>query len=541
MSLGRQSGGSFDPAAIVLRGEGQLASSGVPSSPVPALEAVGSDFESSIPTTLDHPAWAHHPRARRTPKARGRAWVTSRLLMTADVVTISVAYLATSLIFARGGNIGWLLGSGAGSLVLLGTLPIWMFLFKFHRLYGRDGEAPDHSTADEMGTIFHSVTLGAFVLLAAEWLLFPSQLWIGATVTFWLIAFPVIALGRVGARSISRKRPSFRQNAVIVGSGIVGQRIARKILNHPEFGIDILGFADTDLREAHEEIGDLRLLCDTDDLPQLVRELGIERVIIAFSTETHDQTLELVRSLSDLEVQVDIVPRLFEVVGSNASHHSIEGVPLLGIAPFRLSRAAQAWKRGFDLAAASLALCALGPLFVAVAIAVKLDSKGPVFFRQVRVGARNAPFRIYKFRTMVLDAEEKKADVAHLNVHARNGGDPRMFKVVGDPRVTRVGRFLRSTWIDEVPQLFNVLRGEMSIVGPRPLILSEDQHVKRWQRHRLDLKPGMTGLWQALGSSKIPFDEMVKLDYLYVTGWTPLADLKLVFRTVAVVFRRGGS
>lgn len=541
MAVRRQAVGSLDSAAAMVRGEGhQLVPTSVLSS-APALEAVGNDFEASLGAIFDRPARRARERAASTPTPHGRAWLTTRLLTAADVATIAVAYLATSLVFSPGGNAGWLLGSGTGALVAVGTLPVWVFLFKFHGLYGRDGKAPDHSTADEIGPLFHSVTLGVLLLLAAEWLLFPARLWVGAPLAFWLIAFPSIALGRAAARSISRRRPSFRQKAVIVGSGSVGRRIARKILNHPEFGIDILGFADSDLREAPDEIGDLRLLCDTEDLPRLARELGVERVIVAFSTEKHDQTLELIRSLSDLDVHVDIVPRLFEVVGSNAASHSIEGVPLLGIAPFRLSRMAQAWKRGFDLAGASVALCALGPLFIAAAIAVKLDSRGPVFFRQVRMGARNVPFRIFKFRTMVLGAEERKQDVAHLNVHARNGGDARMFKIAGDPRVTRVGRLLRSTWIDEVPQLLNVLRGEMSIVGPRPLILSEDRHVERWQRHRLDLKPGMTGLWQALGSSKIPFEEMVKLDYLYVTGWTPLADLKLVFRTVAVVFRRGGS
>jgi lipopolysaccharide/colanic/teichoic acid biosynthesis glycosyltransferase len=161
-----------------------------------------------------------------------------------------------------------------------------------------------------------------------------------------------------------------------------------------------------------------------------------------------------------------------------------------------------------------------------------------VFFRQLRMGCNGRTFRIWKFRTMTADADERKQEVAHLNQHLQNGGDPRMFKIPDDPRVTRVGRWLRRYSVDELPQLFNVLRGQMSLVGPRPLILDEDQHVREWARQRLNLKPGITGPWQVLGRSGIPFDEMVKLDYLYVTGWSPFNDLKLILRTVPVVTQR---
>jgi lipopolysaccharide/colanic/teichoic acid biosynthesis glycosyltransferase len=177
-----------------------------------------------------------------------------------------------------------------------------------------------------------------------------------------------------------------------------------------------------------------------------------------------------------------------------------------------------------------------------IAALIKLESRGPVFFRQVRMGSGGKGFRIFKFRTMVVDADARKSEVRHLNKHLRPGNDPRMFKIPDDPRVTRVGRFLRCHSLDELPQLFNVLRGDMSLVGPRPLILEEDQHVDNWARMRLDLRPGMTGLWQVLGRSDIPFDEMVKLDYLYVTTWSLWQDFRLLLRTVPLMVRaRGGS
>jgi lipopolysaccharide/colanic/teichoic acid biosynthesis glycosyltransferase len=210
-------------------------------------------------------------------------------------------------------------------------------------------------------------------------------------------------------------------------------------------------------------------------------------------------------------------------------------MPLVGLPSPHLSGSSRLLKRSLDLSASALGLLLLSPIFLVVAVLVKLDSPGSVFFRQVRMGASNRPFRVYKFRTMVADAEQRKPDVAHMNMH--NGGDSRMFKVPGDPRVTRVGRVLRRWRVDELPQLLNVLSGRMSLVGPRPLILDEDQHVASWARRRLDLKPGMTGLWQVLGASDIPFEEMTKLDYLYVTNWSLREDLRLILLTLPALTR----
>jgi lipopolysaccharide/colanic/teichoic acid biosynthesis glycosyltransferase len=210
-------------------------------------------------------------------------------------------------------------------------------------------------------------------------------------------------------------------------------------------------------------------------------------------------------------------------------------LPILGARPFRLERSAQLLKRAFDLVVSACLLLFLMPLLAGVAIAIKLDSRGPVFFRQVRMGAGGRAFRIWKFRTMATDADRRKSDIEHLNQHRH--GDARMFKVADDPRVTRVGRPLRRFSLDELPQLFNVLVGHMSLVGPRPLILAEDQHVSGWARRRLDLRPGMTGLWQVHGASELPFDEMIKLDYRYVAGWSLKADLELIARTIPAVVR----
>ena len=203
----------------------------------------------------------------------------------------------------------------------------------------------------------------------------------------------------------------------------------------------------------------------------------------------------------------------------------------------RLSKSSRLLKLVLDVALAGAALVLLLPMFVVIAIWIKLDSRGPVFFRQVRMGSGGRPFRIYKFRTMHADAELRKFDIQHMNQHLLAGEDARMFKVADDPRVTTVGRVLRRYSLDELPQLFNVLRTQMSLVGPRPLILDENEHVVSWGRTRLRLKPGITGLWQVLGRSEIPFEEMTRLDYLYVTSWSLWGDIMLICRTLPALAR----
>jgi exopolysaccharide biosynthesis polyprenyl glycosylphosphotransferase len=345
----------------------------------------------------------------------------------------------------------------------------------------------------------------------------------------------LIPLIRAFARAACRRSIAYIQNAVVVGTGPVGRLAAQKLLAHPEYGVNLVGFIDSSPMPYGGSLEGLPVLGSTDDLEKTVEQLNIERVIIAFTPDSHEDTLDVIRTVRELGVQVDIVPRLFEVVGASSSVHMLEGIPLVGLPRLQLSPSARFLKRVLDLAGALLGLLVLAPLFVVVALAIKLDSRGPVFFRQLRRGEQGTAFRIYKFRTMRVDAEAEKVNVSHLNMH--RGDDPRMFKIPRDPRVTRIGAFLRRTSIDELPQLLNVLKGEMSLVGPRPLILEEDVFVENWARKRLELKPGITGLWQVLGRSDIPFDEMTKLDYLYVTSWSLKEDLRLILLTLPSLFR----
>ena len=476
--------------------------------------------------------------SRRRRSAVGhRGWLVRRALLAADLIGLTSALLIAEFLVPLGQARIGRVDQALEVALFLASLPIWVVMAKVYGLYDRDEERTDHSTADDVVDVFHMVTVGTwsvFVVLRLTGLANPS---VSKMVTFWLMAVAFVAIARAGARAFCRTRPAYQQNAVIVGAGDVGQTIARKYLNHPEYGINLVGFVDDQPKMRRDDLGELTILGGQLELRKIVRTLDIDRVVIAFSNEGHTTTVDLIRSLKDLGVQIDIVPRFFDVVGPGIGMHTVEGLPLLGISPPRLSHSSRLLKRSMDILVSAPGLIVLAPVLVVIALAIKLESPGPVFFRQVRMGRKSERFRIWKFRTMSANAEKQKSALAHLNMHAQDGGDSRMFKIPDDPRITRVGGFLRRYSLDELPQLINVLQGEMSLVGPRPLILDEDQHVREWARERLNLKPGITGPWQVLGRSDIPFAEMVRLDYLYVTGWSLFRDFGLIFRTIPAVLR----
>ena len=462
---------------------------------------------------------------------RDRGWLMRRILLAADVVGFTTGVLLAYAFFwpdaGGSGTAGALLATAGSAAFVVGA--------KICGLYEFDAAGPAHSTLDEVVRILLLVTVELFFVAQIADLTDDA---LPQLTVLWLLVIASVATLRAGARAVARRRHAYVQRAVIVGADDIGQVVARKILHHPEYGIELLGFVDNYPQERRESVREVPVLGGPNDLPDIVDSLCIDRVFVAFSGDSQQQMLELVRSLQDAPVHIDIVPRLFDVVGPRAEIRTLEGLPLVGLPLMRLSRSSVLLKRSFDLVIAGIGLVLLAPLFLIVTIAIKLDSRGPVVFRQTRIGAGSRPFTILKFRTMVENAEELKPQLAHLNKHALNGGDPRMFKIASDPRCTRVGRLLRRYSIDELPQLVNVLKGQMTIVGPRPLIPEEHAHVRGWAERRLRLKPGVTGFWQVLGRDDIPFEEMIALDYVYVANWSLLGDMKLTLQTVPVMFRR---
>src|SRR3954451_8962724 len=324
-------------------------------------------------------------RRRKTAIVKRRGWLVRRALLIADVVGLLAAFLAAEWIFGMASVANDHVARQAEFLIFAASIPGWIVVTKLYGLYDQDEERTDHSTADDVVGVFHMVTVCAWLFFGVAYLTDIAHPSFAKLLVFWALAVALVAVGRATARSYCRRRINYVQNTIIVGAGEVGQLVGRKLLKHPESGINLVGFVDSEPKERREDLEHLTLLGPPTRLPALVRFFDIERVIIAFSNESHEDTLNLIRSMKDLDVQVDIVPRLFELLGANYGVHTIEGVPVIGLPPPRLSRSSRLLKRAFDVALTVPALVLLLPLFAAVCAVIKSTSEGPAFFRQVRM------------------------------------------------------------------------------------------------------------------------------------------------------------
>ncbi len=470
-------------------------------------------------------------------RVKGRGWLIRRMLVAADVVGLGIAFLVAEVSLGRNGTAAGSFGDRTEFLLFALLVPLWILGAKLCGLYNRDEERTNYSTTDDLIGVFVLVTLMTWIFArsALVGVAHPNQL---RLTLFWAVAIPAIAVARSVARTLSRRHVGYVQNTVIVGAGEVGQLVARKALQHPEYGLNVIGFVDDEPTERRDDLDSLTVLGSLDDLPRAracARRRPRDHCLLPVLRRGRRRR----RPSARRHLRADRRRAAGSSTSSARRRTSTpsRACPWSACRPPDSARSSMFIKRMFDLVVSALGLILLAPLFLAIGILIKLDSPGPIFFRQPRMGCDDEVFRIFKFRTMTTDAEERKPELAHLNRHAARGGDPRMIKIPNDPRVTRLGRTLRRFSLDELPQLINVLTGDMSLVGPRPLILDEDLHVKDWARRRIRIRPGITGLWQVLGSSHIPFDEMVKLDYRYVTHWSLWLDLKLILRTIPAVLR----
>ena len=419
--------------------------------------------------------------------------------------------------------------------LLLG-LPLWVLLNKLLGLYDRDANLIHKSTLDELPTIALSITLGTALCFMFAPTIPGIELGRTQCIVFLGSALVLAPALRWSARSLVRTRTE-PERCLIVGSGPAAEIVASKLNANPRYGSRVVGYIDVHPEQTvADAAGTLPHLGDDEAFEAVCRSFDVERVVVAFSSLSEERLLDVIRMSKRLHVKITIVPRLYEVIGGGVEIDQIQGLTLLGLRGLVRTKSTLMLKRGIDVTGALFGLVLTAPLLAATALAIKATSRGPVLFRQRRVGRGNREFEMFKFRTMVEGADAMKRELAHLNEMA----DGPMFKITDDPRVTPIGRFLRRVSLDELPQLFNVLRGEMSLVGPRPLVPSEDDHVIGWHRARLDLTPGLTGPWQVMGRNAIPFEEMIKLDYLYVAEWSLWNDLKLLIRTLPVVALRTG-
>jgi exopolysaccharide biosynthesis polyprenyl glycosylphosphotransferase len=400
-------------------------------------------------------------------------------------------------------------------------------------LYDRDQARLRKSTLDELPVLLQLAALFSFLALAVAPVMFGGILGPREAIALFVVLFAGLMAGRTAARRLAGELTP-AERCLFIGPADEAIRFREKIARDHATNAKLV--AQIELHNASPWAAPTVAEHSLADARELVRRLEIQRVIIAPHTSNGGDMLDLMRTFGAIGVRVSVIPAMLQVVGSAVEFDDVHGVAVLGVRSFSLSRSSRLVKRMFDVLGASIALVLLSPLIGVTGLLVKFTSPGPVFFRQERVGRGGRRFELLKFRSMVPDAEERKAALEEHNQAAEG-----FFKIADDPRITRPGRFLRRTNLDELPQLLNVLRGEMSLVGPRPLIPTEDQRVVGWHRRRLELTPGMTGHWQVLGSSRVPLDEMVAIDYLYVANWSLWADLKLLLRTIPYVLSRRGQ
>jgi len=442
---------------------------------------------------------------------RARERIYRRSLVCAD------AFAATSAAMLAIGVLG---GYGLRLPYLL-VAPLIVVVAKISGLYDKDELVIDHSTLNELPRLLNLATMFALVLwLGRHYVVIGTPPTVDL-LALWLLLSAALLVARTGARVLARRLAPV-ERCLLIGRPSVFERLGEKFRAYPR--VSLVGIAKTD-EIAHDHLR----------LREFAEQLHIHRIIIDTDDTSSATTLEIIRAANATGLQVSLLPSMLGAVGGSVVFDDVGGLMLMGVPRFGLSRSSLALKRSFDVVGASAALILAGPLMAVVAAAIRLDSTGSVLFRQTRVGRDGTPFEMLKFRSMVDGADALKDS---LREHNESDG---LFKIRADPRITRVGRLLRRTGVDELPQLFNVLAGDMSLVGPRPLVLEEDTRVTGFDRRRLHLTPGITGRWQTLGSARVPLSEMVKIDYLYIANWSLWIDFKIVLETIAYIARGRGQ
>jgi len=456
--------------------------------------------------------------------ATRRDAIFRRLLILADLVAVGVGLAIVSASTRRGLPI-----------ISLALLPLTVLFVKLAGRYDHDEVVIRKSTLDELPSLVAvaAVCAVAWALITEASGMSTNHVGVGV---LWVSASISLVVARSIARAVARHSAP-TERVLIAGSERSHAQLAHRLESDPTARSEVVGCLS--LEPERIDVGDRAVrpsqtAFTRGDLETAVRELRVDRVLVVSSGSDSETTFEALTRANAAGVKVSILPGLLEVVGSAVEFDEVGGLMVLSVRRSGLGRSSLILKRAMDVAGATIGLIVLVPLWLVAAVAIKLDLPGPVYFRQRRVGRDGEVFELIKFRSMVVGADAERAALAPLNESAG------VFKLARDPRVTRVGRVLRRTSFDETPQLINVLRGEMSLVGPRPLVLDEDRLVEGRHRNRLQLAPGMTGPWQVLGPKRPPLGEMVKIDFLYAANWSLWNDIKLLVRTMShVVGLRG--
>ena len=443
-----------------------------------------------------------------------------RLLGVADGFAVSIALIVSAIA----------IGNDSLTYLAFAAPPLYVLLAKAMGLYDRDAELLHKTTLDEFPKLLGLATTATLLLWLANGALIEGNIGRIQVLASWGLLLLGMIVFRAAARAVA-VRTTPPERCLFVGDAASAEEFREKLAMSHAVRAELVGWLPAGDSETLDGEGQLSL---PERIRTLIRERDVHRIVLG-PAASGDELLDAVRRIKDNAVKVSVLPNVARLVNASVELDRLHGITLLGVRRFEITLSSRMIKRTFDLVGSSFALILTSPLLLVIAVAVKLSSRGPILFRQARAGRHGEAFEMLKFRSMVDGADERKEDLRHLN--EAEG----VFKIADDPRITRVGRLIRQLHVDELPQLINVLRGEMSLVGPRPLPLDEDRRIEGWHRRRLDLSPGITGPWQILGSARIPVREMVKLDYQYVADWSVWNDIRILLLTAGTVARRRGQ
>ncbi len=463
-------------------------------------------------------------------RATSRRFAIS-LLMGSDLIGAALALMLAQIVE----EVTTGRGSVVNALLSLSYAPVFLLVMGAYGLYHRPQRRLVTSSFPDIGRILHGIVAANLTILFISGVFHhyvggPS---VDRTAALLGGLFTVVTIPAARTAVRLTVRPdSTTSNVLVVGSGLVARLVIGRLAKVPE--LNVLGYVDAEPADVWTpEPSGVPHLGRLNELPDVIERWRVDHVIVAFSVANEGEIAAELRLVPG-HVRISVVPRMFDLLTIRSKVDDLRGLPIMDVAPASLGLFDRCVKRAMDITVATFLLCLAAPLMVAIAVAVKLTSDGPVLFSQERAGRGSQIFRIHKFRSMYQDSDGRKSDLA-------NDVDGPLFKAHDDPRVTPLGKVLRKLSLDELPQLLNVLAGDMSLVGPRPFVVSESAQIDGWAARRFDVRPGMTGVWQVSGRNDLPFDELCRLDYLYVASWSLWWDLAILWRTPGRVLNRDGA
>jgi len=385
-----------------------------------------------------------------------------------------------------------------------------------------------------LNVVLFSILIESSNLLDSRFLIF----------VFFLLAIPSLYIIRIEILRflfIAFSNTSFRRNVIIVGNGKAGKMLATKLMYENPIGLNILGFIDDDKNINDEVVIGKKVIGSTEQIEELVSKHSVDELLVAVDDENTERTLKLIDNCKKLNISVRVTSELFDIVARRMKTETYFDVPVIDVSSHYNNSFTLALKRSFDIFISLFAIIVFSPLLLTIALVIKFTSHGPILFSQTRIGKYGKEFQFFKFRSMkVINGEDEERKKHMLEFMNDSNGDIRT-KVINDDRVTWIGKLIRRTSLDELPQLFNVIKGDMSLVGPRPCLPYEYENYDEWQKRRVNVIPGCTGVWQVWGRSSVSFKESVVLDLYYINNMSPWFDLQLIFQTIPAILSARGA